>query len=605
MTITQTIAAPLALDHGVDPSSTSYYKQMSRPASIKPQTQKESKRSKLRKMKLRIVRTIKEMFGAKANSTFVVPNEYGALHRSSSQSSKCSRLSSPRMTVAKETNRNSAPAVLVTMPLQRGRNFRWTVHNYAGAGSPVDNHNSKQTRWSHPAVQEVVPPRTPMTATTLSSDIQDWETISNSSRSRPQTTDTLSSSLAAADGEGTIRPKTLFMQYSQSVTIDGEREIWSEFRDRLDGHKPRSDRRLPISDLEPEQKVRKQQERRSNLPYLAKASRLNPDAISNPSLEDFNEALRIHQAREEALRLLESSEPETPQGYVEAWVPKEALEHPISLVPGSNRNPRLVENRHTWSGAQGEARKYVAFTPVATTPPMPKIPEKKDKGKRAADSGIQIALDDARSATPSTSNRRHRQHYERVESGIFNDAPVLRPVPSDPSLQFPYVDSTPLTLGTRAPDAAIPSSLQGPTVAQRHVKRKPLEPKPDTMKSLPPTPAAQSLRRLTPAENPSKESLAPTPLKMTDNGYPIFLRDAIRKYSAQPKYERRSVNEVEAKYLRQKAAKEGKLDKKTPKEEKPDKKTVKQEKKIADMKGKVAKMEEARQVGESLKKLMM
>jgi hypothetical protein len=113
----------------------------------------------------------------------------------------------------------------------------------------------------------------------------------------------------------------------------------------------------------------------------------------------------------------------------------------------------------------------------------------------------------------------HRQHYSCVESGLFESV-------------------------AEAAAAATPATSRKPVKKHNHSKSA------NTLKPLPPTPTSAA----------TADSNIPTPHKMNSNRYPIIDPSIAARFSTEARYERRTIDDIEAKFVREHGKK---ADKKT------------------------------------------
>lgn len=179
--------------------------------------------------------------------------------------------------------------------------------------------------------------------------------------------------------------------------------------------------------------------------------------------------------------------------------------------------------------------------------------------------------DSSSSSRPETpygfaDNETHRDHYARVESGVWEPPaiPARHPRRAGPSVSFEEPNVIPRALRPAplsvrqkpAPKVeAVPEPVPEPEAApaQVQVKRRPLprSGRLATDKPLPLPPSPRNPKRFTNGQVPPARGNTPRPAGpgVLDNGFPVLGQHA-PTFQPRPEYQRRRVDEVEAKYRR-------------------------------------------------------
>ena len=611
----QSLSVPQTYNSESDPCSLTYQRHYQKPDGISRSTSVRSKNGHVRNVKKnhsknrRFLSSIKKMFRSKPKPDFVMVDGHKPPMSSSRSSMRSHRSTATRMT----NKRTSTPAVLVRGPIVKAREPSYRVHSFDGeSSSPTEPSKRDSVRFSHPAVQNVIVPPVPTTASDVESvrpDVTDRSSNRTSGTSNAQT----NSSEYDSSAPTPIRPKTIWRNSNQFNAQNGSVTDFEDFKARLDGHKVRSE-----ATSAPYQ----QQNAESPPPSLQFIPRMADIILDEPTLQippSGNVPIYIQKNRDEALRLLEtggvlavmpkddvpnSAVPVLSKQYPAALTPKQ---YPQALVPGTTSADQPKVRPVSLPAALHPKPEFQAFNPQDFARFNPEVEygydpsapsSESSEGKATAQGITRKPLGVSRAKTPDSfaTNGQLRNHYSRVESGVF-DAPVMpvpRPVNPTPPSEFSRnsrgasqdIGRTFLEPPTPAPMPSAQPPVQEikmtreelthhKSASSANVKQKP----------LPPTPAVR-------AEAFAKDNF-PIPHKMNDNGFPVAsLRDVKKTYSTEPKYQRRSINDVEAKYRREtgltKVAKPVK-DKKVAKLEK---EKAKLEKKIVKEQGKQAKKEQ-------------
>ena len=597
----------------VDPCSLTYQRYYQRTSAMPRSTSVRGKhgRGGIGKSKTRtiakVAQWVKKAFRSKSKRGFVMPHEYAKLHGSASRSSVRSHRSSGSMRMT-NPKRASAPPVLAIRPSTKARNVSYRVHSHEG--SPSTSKPAKDNvRFSHPTVKDVrLRPRTPSLPLDAHLDVMDVDDRCSIQTSTTADAQTGSNGHNFAAGPP-LNPKAVYSQSDNFKNPDGKQISFDEFKARLDGHKFQSafgarSFRPSMQDID------------MDIDILGPQS---PDIGPVDIRKNRDKALSLLEAG--PMDMLHESAPVLSSQYP-ALVPGQ---HPASLIPGPRPDAgaaKLRPNSYPPTSAPKPVFKayspddYQFFNDVSKyghdsrSPPQQEelTPAEKQRKAESDARNREIAALEARAMRPLAdfiAEAQDRHHHERVEAGPSSYprvpiAPPPTPLPSTASssrsggsgkskksflnrLLPAHEDRGDAYLSdyARSKMGQNGGVAQGPTL-----HRSP----------LPPTPA--------PTPPPSKT--VPSPHKMNDNGYPVQnLRGAATRYSADPSYQHRSVNEVEAKFLReQKAANNitqaedrrlAKLGKERAKIEAEMAKTqAKKAKKEAEKAAKIAKEEEAK-----------
>lgn len=444
--------------------------------------------------------------------------------RPTSRSSMRSRRSATRMTTSPtpqpvttqptdtagptDSQRSSdQPSIVKTSPSGK----RATIHSYIGPVSEPDP-IQRSVRIAFPATTAVVSaPGTPFTASTFSSSGNAAGVTDDVSR---PDFNSLQAAPGVADFGGQVDPLHLFRTSYLGVKIEGNPEMFQQLCDNIDGL-PKKLRAagVPISQ-------RPQPDRSSqSLPYIPKTPTLSFD--SDADVEAGGKSRR-DQHRSAALAALESP------ALVAPTATADQTDHPDSLLPCQlpvkQRPVNLSGLRPATTGGLYLAypRRFNPFNDALTSPITAGAarPSNRDSGE---------------SSTPSFADTHtHSQHYNRVESGIF-DSPVSgppRPANPEPPARLSedcayFAANSPESGGAAVPPPNPPSpptTSAGPATQQ--IKRKPVaaartapnfsRPRAaDTYKSLPPAPGPADPRRFT-------NGVVPATLDMNANGFPMI-----------------------------------------------------------------------------------
>jgi len=535
----------------------------------------QKKRSSFRitaKKALRAVANrVKKVFrvsSKRPKSTFVMPSEFAAMKRSnSSRSSQRSRRQPVRMTSAISVNdvqqcaagnRNSNmssgnPSIILTSASVRGRTSQYVIHSIGGPDLPPRSPAMKKfVRTSHPAVSYVIEgPATPaMTATDSmldESDDSDWSTID--SKDANLCIGTPEPSPTAADFAGQVQPNLIIRR--SGVSLEADSSAVASLINKIDGV------RLSVqkSDLDslPSQ-LRLSPSSDISLPFIAKLAALSVDCEAEQPQAVAGAPAEEH--RKNALAALEgapasvpakAASPERVPSILQATRPvvlRKPLSHKKHLTTGDVAT--LGNMKQIYLPYSGAFNPYDEPVPVASA---------KKLGKQPADKKVQAALEEATAGSSSRDSipdfagtNSHKLHYERIESGIIDGDCI--PVFADDAehrAHYTRVESGVFDNEPAVPSSASPSGKQHKPA---QIKRKAVSKsssKPTVVinynKPLPATPALGSPRRLTPQV-----------IAMNDSGFPIVAASS-SAFHAQPKYQRRSVNDVEAKFKREQAKK--------------------------------------------------
>ncbi|KAK3696161.1 hypothetical protein LTR37_018132 [Vermiconidia calcicola] len=559
---------------------------------------------------------------------------------------------------------DSTPSISVTRASVDGTKTNLRVHSYFGESTPSTKPDN--VRFAHPTVKSVRP-RTPSVFDMLM-DTDDSKSIASYQTSDdPSTSKT---SLVDEDGNATspLRPKNIWRNSGHEVTfnqfkdkLDGHKRHSvvgypvteyeaAEYRSPAYRAPEYQATDYPVAPVTPVTEKRKTitSDRAPSLQYIPRIAAINLDDPVLPAQPAQSSS--VQKNRKNAYEMLDSGD-----GYVLAVMPKDDLpasavtvlskDYPSTLKP-NQLPPSLAPARpsarpFSFPSSITKEQKYTAFAPMQATldsgnaaNASSAAPER--KVQIAADADVQVDFDRSKLKTPNFDDMiQHKSNYARVESGIFDDAviPDLNPTPAaaPPSKKIFKSDGTFLESSTlpRTPDVsstklpkmsgALPSpeasaSRPEPSTLQSVMKHNFVStPNVRATKPLPTTPAAAPrLRPDTPAPTRpamrKRDSTVPAPTKMNDNGYPVVNPVDASRFSTTAAYQRRSMNEVEAKYIREQARKNKTApppsDKKTEKlelkkaevEQKKeaaptDKKTLKLEKKKAELEKKIAKQQ--------------
>jgi hypothetical protein len=412
------------------------------------------------------------------------------------------------------------------------------LHNYGGSAAPSPQ--PATVRFLHPAVNDVrMRPRTPSNHSGMLLDVHNPVSAQNSPP--PSRESFFTDSEDAGNDFKPIRPKTIWRDSGHFRTVDGELTSFSEFKARLDGH--------PFSPVEgpEEEPVSRVPEHPPTLDFILPVGTLNIDdepvlrtperpptldfipTVGTFSIDDepvFQTDTRaeVERNRNRAFDMLqgggvlavvpaedvpESAVPVLSRQYPPALTP---AQYPQALVPGVEQRP------FSFPAALTEKQIYKAYQPQANiAASFSKAPESRLE--------VPHLRQGPRPRTPSFSNEvtQHKAHYARVESGIFEATDI--PQPSAPAV--PKIARKPLTPPKDKPagNLLVPKVRPG---TPRPVQKQP-------------------------------ESKVPVPTKMNSNRYPIIDPNNTKRFSAEAKYQRRSVNDVEAKFQREQATKKGGL----------------------------------------------
>lgn len=567
--------------------------------------------SKMHRARQALKRSIKKVFGVKAKPAMVMPYEYQAklpLSRSSSVHSH--RSAGPIK------NRLSAPEILLTGPSVRGRNKTLSLHSQAGGhgnSASQGEKTPKSFRFSHPTVNSVRPV-TPMSIS--SADLLNETETGGRSRSGSKTSVQTASSVGSIPGPDSqlppLRPKDIWRNSDQFNTPDGERASFGDFKARLDGHK------LSSSSLASMNK----HERAPSLQFIARTSTIKLDEPARKPKAAADEAAEIRKARSDALNLLDTPAPQSAQHQQDksgkmvvavmplADMPASAIrvpsgqfpatllpkQYPVGLTPGSNSQSARPPMQRPHTVAAPSIYKpytpYVAYNPrvsdasVADALPVqaPFVPSEKKLGKMAG-----------RPKTPDifATEVPHRQHYSRVESGVFEPVPAIPSQPAEKGeIGRTFLDS-PTPPQQPSPPAASSRLAPPAQTTKQAIPRKPVStPNLRASKPLPPAPPMPAVRP--PLVHGA--TLAPEPHRMNSNRYPFF-KNPGANVSTDSVYKRRSIDPVEAKFKKEEAvktAKQAKIDaKNAKKQEKIIKKQEKAAGKLKKRQDQVAEMDKA------------
>lgn len=527
-------------------------------------TVRNSHRAKLRKVRVAFVRSVKRLFGIKSrrSSSFIMPYDYNKNNKRLNRSSMRSRPSPTKIT-------DSSSPVPIPFPIpsicltgtSTRRCSHYRVHSYGGAGSrPMAERNT--VRFSHPVVSSTIlpaPKSSPALLGVAESAEKDGE---RSRRTSNATDDSVPTSSQRDSGPQPVRPKSIWRWSAQSVTTDGLRESYSDFKNRLDGHRPRADRQSNA-------------DRPPSLQFIPRMPtiKLHDDEIIQTK-SAVKEAAEIEKHRSDALNSLEGFAPQSTQDrYVLAILPKNDLpitavqissdQYPLSLIPGGVQQTRpAMQRSHTFSGLASTEQIYQAYTP-SSSPPMcadanqpsaTKLSAKR-KGKMATHFESEELLDLPKfdTAADPDFNARHSLHYRNVESGVFDDMAVTpvklhAPTPSSFHNSEPQIIAESSFLLSPTPPSSTEKTKQAPVKADRKkvIPRKLV---------LAHTPVANVSKPLPPTPGPRSSSKHVTPISMNANGYPNITAHPSKRFSAEPKYQHRSVDAVEAKYIKERPKK--------------------------------------------------
>ena len=348
-----------------------------------------------------------------------------------------------------------------------------------------------------------------------------------------------------------IRPKQIFRYSCQSVAVDGSRENFSAFKNRLDGHNSRADRGsvfdMPTTNDAPISRI-SVMDRPPSLQYIARSGTINLDnEIRRQSKSIPEDDREVQEHRQQALSSLEGLTAETvPSRYVLAIVPRTDLpitavqlssdRVPSSLLPGGLPQEHPARYRPRTFAAPSTADAFQAYSSLLAT---------EGQGSSNIEQVPEEQLDFTAFDSVAEPAAHHSRHYQHVESAIFDEAAAR-----------------PFQLPTQASRAKAKAPLQTP--AERTYYMPPTPPSsdgkstPEPIKAIlrkpvtPPQAKARLSKPLPDTPGPSKRASEPgTPLKMTDNGYPTLTPHPSKRFSAQPRYQHRYVNDVEAKYKKE------------------------------------------------------
>ncbi|KAK5174953.1 uncharacterized protein LTR77_000089 [Saxophila tyrrhenica] len=405
-----------------------------------------------------------------------------------------------------DNSSTTVPDIAVTRPSINGKRTTYGIHNWAGEGSPAVSHES--VRFSHPAVNSVRP------ITPMSISVADKEDAASFRSSPPSDEDSPPSSRTSLVDDKHLRPTHVWRHSSAFNTADGERTSYHDFKNRLDGHKPPSSGPKHAS-VEPDTiqvEPKKVSAAPPSLQFITSVGEFtiaNEPVFSEDAVFDVDEPTHVEKNRESTFNKLKSGNA----------VPVTETPHPAVLLPAQYPQALYPGQRpFSLPTTTGEKTQYTAYK---VAPTIAAVMSEKAQGKQPA-ANVRPPTPDFEPILPD-----HRRHYARVESGIFDDL------------------NTAELLNNPPPLAAAPPKAKNIPRRQTQLKHEPQQATSST------TPGPSKPRK-------QSKPLPPTPHKMNSNRYPMIDPATARTYSAEPQYQRRSVDWLEAKFRREQAAKTGK-----------------------------------------------
>lgn len=446
-----------------------------------------------------------------------------------------------------------APSIIRTSPSGK----RLTVHSHTGPISepaPV----RRSVLIAHPAVTDAISaPNTPMTF--LNTDSDTSSDPADSSVKAPSPESEHDDAGSVLDFAGQVDPTQMFRISYAGCQFQGSAAAFLQLCNQLDGLKDKvQNMQMPsVVAQQPEPKPRPQTISSTALPYLPKIAPMSVDGESETQSGADSDA----DLRKNRLTALEALTGRPPAAKAPSPPPTaRSNSHPDSLLPGKvapiARKP-LVHRPATTGGL------YLAY-PGARFNPFnePLSSPLKPAATAAVEPRASSSAHFNRSSTPTSfaDPVTHKQHYSRVESGIFDsdsDSATFslppRPGNPEPDARYSYfAPDTPSSGGAPVPPPSPPSP---PSTA---IRRKPVaaavpnfsKPLPNLNKELPLSPGPADPKRFT-------NGNVPPQLSMNDSGFPVLNRNSASQFSIDPAYQRRSVNDAEAKFKRETAGKTG------------------------------------------------
>lgn len=485
-------------------------------------------RAKLGKKKLGFFRSLKRFLGIKSPR----PISFIMTNGSNKRLSQSLRSHSP----AKSSNRSSIimpnPSIYVTSPSTKRRSH-YKVHSFEGAGSPpTPTREKSRVRFSHPAVSQEILSTIPSSPSLLPLPESDDENAQNNKRASGAS-DTSFESPSSRDGSfPSVRPKDLYLYSAQSVTTDGHRESYADFKQRLDGHKRRADR---LSSQRP-----------PSLSFIPRTGTIKLDEYDTPQFRSSVKAAEAEKHRSDALSRLEGkTPPKTEDRYVLAILPRADMPstavpvssdaHPSNLIPGSSQTRPTLQRPHTFSGQTFQPYSPSDISKGVSTKRRDKMATMHDEEP------VDAHMFDTQDAAGFHS--RHSQHYRRVESCEFDEPTKSHSRSlSRPSEQRQSQSQATFLLSPSPPPSKDSDEAVRKAEHRKLVVRKPV---------LVDIPAANSAKTLLPTPKATSASKSVKPIAMNTNGYPNLFPHPSKRYSATATYAVRTVDSVEAKYMKE------------------------------------------------------
>lgn len=435
-------------------------------------------------------------------TSFVMPHERKQSQSAPAQSSVRSR-PNPPTNVTDNTSNPIPVEVTVTHPSVHGRRQTLKVHTFDGDLAPAPARDN--VRFSHPAVN-AVRPTTPMSMSQLFNNSDEALSTNSEPPSNEPSPESSRTSL-----NNTLRPANVWRNSDHFKTVDGKLADFHEFKNRLDGHKLSSSG-LPRASAAPEPVQFTPQRVTETPPVLQFITTVGRFTIDDEPVfdenADFSETTNVHERRNNARNMPQ------PAAVPRATPPPAVLtpaQFPAPLLPGQRPFSVLTTN--------ADKAQYQAYRPAATT--AAEVFATATSNVPAAPA----ANNDARPKTPNfdAAIPNHREHYARVESGLFD------------------VDPKELLSNTPPPASTTPESVR--------IRRKQVQLKDP---QAPPKPAAAPAVKPTgpPRTRGFSKPLPPTPHKMNSNRYPVIDPSVANTYNTKPVYERRSMDYIQEKLQR-------------------------------------------------------
>lgn len=547
-----------------DPCSASYIRsstlsvpQPSTPANAARQVS-TSKGSKLRSRARNMLIRIKKLFGLrtssrssarksarKSKSSFVMPSEHATLRPTVSRNSsvrsrrsafgrRTAQMSPTRAANSKASS--SQPSIVLSSPSQK----RYTIHEYAVPGGQVPSvplvsavagakpKKTKSLRLSHPAVTHIIPtPPSPLTPATpeVPRDSEDsWSTVDSEDLYDSPRPVTPASSPTASEFRGQVNPKQLFTVSFQGRQIEGSKADFNKLKATLDGLRLSDDSLPSMRSLSGKAKS-------SNLPYVSQSPSLSLETVGGAE-----EEAKTEERRASALAALEGLYPAVVQA--DAIITSIARDHPFSLQAGQTQAPTrpAMLQRHTVAGPL----KFQPYT--ADLNPWGDASHPAKHGKSSAGNGsASTDSDSQRPSTPSdfADSHTHKAHYNRIESGIFDDLVDMimpaKPAAPEPPARFSFEMEATVGADRHSTGSSTlhyhPSPAKPVIVIREHkgIQRKPVLTAEPVARSWPTTSSNKALPIVPKTDDPKRytNGLVAERLTMNDNGYPIIVRTSV------------------------------------------------------------------------------